>query len=249
MLLTNCFFAVRMFNNLLISIFLNTLSFQCTPQGGQIMNGLDNSSKKAETDQIIIQMGTEQPAAEETWKQIWTRKGKAEGGIENLLAFDGYERTHVNMKEVAAEISRRLDIQKEDKVLEVGCGAGALAQYLDCDYTGIDYSPTLVRRHIELLHNPVLVGEAANLPFKDKTFDKVICYGVFLYFDNKKYAQRATEELLRVAKKGVLIGELPIRSHRMEHLLFTPEEFEGWDISDGFYDPYRKDRFNAVLAF
>ena len=52
------------------------------------MNGLDNSSKKAETDQIIIQMGTEQPAAEETWKQIWTRKGKAEGGIENLLAFD-----------------------------------------------------------------------------------------------------------------------------------------------------------------
>ena len=52
-----------------------------------------------------------------------------------------------------------------------------------------------------------------------------------------------------MAKKGVLIGELPIRSHRMEHLLFTPEEFEGWDISDGFYDPYRKDRFNAVLAF
>ncbi len=180
------------------------------------MNGLDNSSKKAETDQLIIQMGTEQPAAEETWKQIWTRKGKAEGGIENLLAFDGYERTQVNMKEVAAEISRRLDIQKEDKVLEVGCGAGALAQYLDCDYTGIDYSPTLVRRHIELLHNPVLVGEAANLPFKDKTFDKVICYGVFLYFDNKKYAQRATEELLRVAKKGVLIGELPIRSHRTD---------------------------------
>ena len=120
---------------------------------------------------------------------------------------------------------------------------------MDCDYTGIDYSPTLVRRHIELLHNPVLVGEAANLPFKDKTFDKVICYGVFLYFDNKKYAQRATEELLRVAKKGVLIGELPIRSHRTEHLLFTPEEFEGWDISDGFYDPYRKDRFNAVLTF
>lgn len=215
------------------------------------MNKLENISRKSETNHTIIQTEAGQiiPAEEETWKQIWTRKGRAEGGIEDLLAFDGYERTQVDMEEVAAEISRRLDIQKEDKVLEVGCGAGALAQYLDCDYTGIDYSPTLVRRHIELLHNPVLVGEAANLPFKAKTFDKVICYGVFLYFDDKEYAQRAAEELLRVAKKSVLIGELPIRSHRTEHLLFAPEEFEGWDISDGFYDPYRKDRFNAALAF
>ena len=182
------------------------------------MNELENISRKSETDHTIIQTEAGQiiPAEEETWKQIWTRKGRAEGGIEDLLAFDGYERTQVDMEEVAAEISRRLDIQKEDKVLEVGCGAGALAQYLDCDYTGIDYSPTLVRRHIELLHNPVLVGEAANLPFKDKTFDKVICYGVFLYFDDKEYAQRAAEELLRVAKKSVLIGELPIRSHRTD---------------------------------
>lgn len=211
------------------------------------MIGSEKNSNRTVTAPVISQaVASENSTMEaETWKQIWTRKGRAAGGLENLLEFDGYERTQVDMKEVAAEIIRRLDIRKEDRVLEVGCGAGALAQYLDCDYTGIDYSPTLVRRHIELLHNTVLVGEAADLPFKDQFFDKVICYGVFLYFDNKTYAQKATEELLRVAKKGVLIGELPIRSHREEHLLFSPEEFEGWDISDGFYDPYRKDRFNA----
>lgn len=185
-----------------------------------------------------------QETANETWKEIWVRKGKEEGT--DLLAYDGYEATRVDMEEVARQITKRLDIKKGDKVLEVGCGAGALAQYLDCDYTGIDYSPTLVRKHIELLHNSVFTGEAADLPFKDQTFDKVICYGVFLYFDDKNYAKKATEELLRVAKKGVLIGELPIRSHRKEHLLFTKEEFEGWEISDGFYDPYRNDRFNAV---
>lgn len=188
-----------------------------------------------------------QETTKETWKQIWTRKGKAEGA--DLLAYDGYEATHVDMEEVARQIVKRLDIRKEDKVLEVGCGAGALAQYLDCDYVGIDYSHTLVKKHIEILHNSVLTGEAADLPFKDKYFDKVICYGVFLYFDNKEYAQAATKELLRVAKKGVLIGELPMRSHREEHLLYQKEEFEGWEISDGFYDPYRKDRFNAVQLF
>lgn len=183
----------------------------------------------------------------ETWKEIWTRKGKADSNTTDLLAYDGYEATQIDMEAVAKEIVTRLDIRKEDRVLEVGCGAGALAQYLDCDYVGIDYSPSLVQKHIEILHNSVLVGEAGDLIFKDKSFDKVICYGVFLYFDNKEYARKATAELLRVARSAVLIGEIPIRSHREEHLLFTPEEFPGWDISDGFYDPYRQDRFNAVM--
>ena len=190
-----------------------------------------------------------QEASKETWKQIWTRKGQADSSVTDLLAYDGYEATRVDMEEVARQITRRLDIKKNDKVLEVGCGAGALAQYLDCDYVGIDYSPTLVQKHIEFLHHSVLAGEAADLPFKDKSFDKVICYGVYLYFDNKEYAGKATKELLRVAKKGVLIGEIPMRSHRDEHLLFSKEEFQGGDISDGFYDPYRKDRFNAVYIF
>lgn len=185
-----------------------------------------------------------QETANETWKQIWVRKGKAEG--KDLLSFDGYEATQVDMEEVARQITKRLDIQKGDKVLEVGCGAGAIAQYLDCDYTGIDYSHTLVKKHIEILHNSVLTGEAADLPFKDHSFDKVICYGVYLYFDDKEYAKKATSELLRIARKSVLIGELPIRSHRKEHLLFTKDEFDGWEISDGFYDPYRSDRFNAI---
>lgn len=183
----------------------------------------------------------------ESWKQIWTRKGKAEGGVNDLLAFNGYERTQVDMKEVSACIIKELDIKKTDSVLEVGCGAGALAQYLDCNYVGVDYSETLVKKHIELLGNSVLVGEANNLIFKDKSFDKIICYGVFLYFDNKEYAWQAIEEFKRVARKGILIGEIPIRSHREEHLLFTKDEFKDWNITDGFYDPYRKDRFNASI--
>lgn len=183
----------------------------------------------------------------ETWKQIWTRKGNAEGTINDILAYDGYERTQVNMEEVAACITKELDIKPEDTVLEVGCGAGALAHYLKCRYVGVDYSETLVKKHIEFLGNSVLTAEAADLPFKDKSFDKVICYGVFLYFDDKEYAKKAVGELLRVAKEAVFIGELPIRSHREEHLLFTPDEFKGWTITDGLYDPYRKDRFNASL--
>lgn len=184
----------------------------------------------------------------ETWKEIWTRKGMAEGGAEQLLAFDGYEATKVNMEEVAAFITKELDIKPEDSVLEVGCGAGALASCLDCRYVGVDYSETLVRRHIEILNHSVLTGEANDLIFKDKSFDKVICYGVFLYFDSKAYAWQAVKEMMRVARKAIFIGELPVTSHREEHLLFLPEEFAGWKISEGCYDPYRKERFNAALT-
>ncbi|MEH7120601.1 methyltransferase domain-containing protein [Neobacillus vireti] len=187
--------------------------------------------------------------SKETWKDIWTRKGKAAGSKDDLLAYDGYEATQINMEEVAAQIVKALDIKPTDKVLEVGCGAGALAKYLDCEYVGIDYSPTLVQRHIEFLGNSVLVGEANDIIFKDNSFDKVICYGVFLYFDSDEYAQQAISELKRVAKTAVLIGELPIRSHRDEHKLYRKEDFTGWTITDGFYDPYRKDRFNATMFF
>lgn len=185
--------------------------------------------------------------SKETWKQIWLRKGKAEGCIEDMLAFDGYEKTRIDMKQVAMNIIRELDIKKEDRVLEVGCGAGALAQYLQCDYVGVDYSPTLVKKHIKFLRNSVLAGEADNLIFKDKTFDKVISYGVFMYFDNKQYAQRAISEFKRVAKKGILIGDLPMKSHSSDHLLFSKKEFEGWKITEGFYDPYRDSRFNVTM--
>lgn len=184
---------------------------------------------------------------QETWRQIWYRKGKESGGLDDILKYNGYEKTQIDMKEVAACITRELNIKTTDTVLEVGCGAGALAQYLKCNYVGVDYSETLVKKHIELLGNSVLVCEASNLLFKDKYFDKVICYGVFMYFDSIEYALQTINEIKRVAKGSILIGDLPMRSHSNKHLLFEKDLFKGWKITDGFYDPYRKDRFNATL--
>ncbi|WP_223592388.1 class I SAM-dependent methyltransferase [Neobacillus bataviensis] len=202
-----------------------------------------NQTQKVESQNSNL----EQP--KETWREIWTRKGKVSGSREDLLSYNGYEATQIDMPEVVAQIVKALDIKPTDKVLEVGCGAGALAQYLNCDYVGMDYSPSLVKKHIEILGNSVIVGEANDIPFKDKSFDKVICYGVFLYFDSEEYAQQAISELKRVAKKALMIGELPIRSHRLEHKLYKKEDFSDWAITDGFYDPYRNDRFNVTIFF
>lgn len=177
------------------------------------------------------------------WKEVWERKGR--GKTDNLEELDGYEDTTANVKEIANNIIKELDIKETDTVLEVACGAGGLAQYIKCaQYVGVDYSTTLVKKHIELLNNSVLHGEANNLIFKDKSFDKVFCFGAFHYFPNLEYATQAVNELKRVAKEAIFIGDLPITSHRDTHLLYRKEFFEGWKITDGYYNP---SRFNISL--
>ena len=175
------------------------------------------------------------------WKQIWERKGNLE--TDDLKELDGFEATTINPEEVVHQIAEILKIKKSDKVLEVGCGAGMIAQYLDCNYVGIDYSKSLVKKHIELLKHFVLVAKADDIPFKDKYFDKVFVYSVFHYFPDKKCVKKVIKELKRVCKEKIFIGDLPKKSQRKEHLLFRKSEFQGV-FSEGFYN---KDRFNVLI--
>ncbi|WP_252230048.1 class I SAM-dependent methyltransferase [Clostridium sp. ZBS15] len=177
------------------------------------------------------------------WKEVWERKGR--DTTRKLEVLDGYESTTANVAKIAKNIIKELDIKETDTVLEVACGAGGLAQYINCkSYVGVDYSTSLVKKHIELLNNSVLHGEASNLIFKNNTFDKVFCFGAFHYFPNQDYAQKAIDEMKRIAKKAIFIGDLPITSHREQHLLYKKDNFKDWKITDGYYNPCR---FNVSL--
>jgi len=178
------------------------------------------------------------------WHEIWEKKGNLV--TNNLKILDGYEDREFDPEEIAKQITSQLNIQKDEKILEVGCGAGMLAQYLNCDYVGIDYSKSLVKKHIEILKNPVIHCQANNILFKDNTFDKVFAYSIFQYFPNKKYAHQVVDEMKRIARKKIFIGDLPIKSHENEHLLFNKIELKEGVISEGFYN---KDRFNVIYDF
>ncbi len=178
-----------------------------------------------------------------TWKEIWTQKGEMKGTIDDLYVYDGWEKSKADIQTTADRISQELNIHPEDKVLEVGCGAGALAQYMNCQYYGIDYSQPLIKKHMEFFGNSVLYAEANDIPFKDKYFDKCFCWGVFLYFDSHKYAQEVIKEMKRVTKDGILIGELPIISHDDKHLLYQKEMFPEWMIQDAWTEVYKGKRF------
>ncbi len=198
---------------------------------------------------LQIEMGKQNMEYSGTWKEIWTQKGAMEGTKDDIRIYDGWEKSTADMKETAQRIAGLLDIRPTDRVLEVGCGAGGLAQYMDCEYIGIDFSPTLVKRCMEFYQKSAVVSEADDIPFKDGYFDKCFSWGVFLYFPDWEYTRRVVSEMTRVVKTGraIFIGELPKESHDSKHQLYREEQFEklGLQTARGWSEPYCDIRFNA----
>ncbi len=184
-----------------------------------------------------------------TWKEIWTKKGQEEGSKEDIRIFDGWEKSDTDIEYIAKKIIKILDIKPTDRVLEVGCGAGALAQYMDCDYVGIDFSKPLTEKCMAFWQKSAIFSEANDIPFKDKFFDKCFSFGCFLYFPDEEYVDQVLKEMQRVTKEKIFIGELPIESHNPRHMTYSKDKFVklGWETMDGWAKPYEQKRFNVYM--
>lgn len=178
------------------------------------------------------------------WDNIWLKKGEIASN--DLRVLNGYEKTGADFSDISFFIFKTLKLQKNNSVLEVGCGAGLLGQYFRewCSYCGADKSKTLVRKHKNILNNSVLVSEACSLPFKNDSFDAVFSFGVFHYFPSILYAKETVMEMQRISKNLIFIGDLPFDSHDSTHLLFKPTMFNGGIITNGLYEPNASKRFN-----
>lgn len=91
-------------------------------------------------------------------------------------------------------------------VLDVGCGTGALSEQLlaalpDCRLTGIDLSSAMVERaRIRLAARAeVIEGDAESLPFRDESFDLVVCNDSFHHYPDP---DRAAFQMWRVLRRG-----------------------------------------------
>lgn len=147
------------------------------------------------------------------WKNIWEKKAKvASDGIDlpNLIAIDGFatgagEFPVDSWLSFVQETKIKLRLKKEQKILEVGCGAGAFLLPIynsGVVVCGIDYSNS----HIELCSKIMKLGifkvaEANNIPFEDEFFDAVVSNSVFQYFADLEYAENVVSEIARVLKK------------------------------------------------
>ncbi len=88
---------------------------------------------------------------------------------------------------------------KPKKILEIGVGNKFVSNYLKSrgfNITTIDIDKRL---------KPDVVGDILKLPFKDQSFDVIVCYEVLEHIPYENL-QRALREMHRVSKKYVIIS-------------------------------------------
>ena len=96
--------------------------------------------------------------------------------------------------------------QEKLRILDVGCGTGALLEKLrnrfeDADLCGVDISPKMldVARSRNIANAVFAEGDAEHLPCDDRSFDIVLCCSSFHHYPDP---QKAAAEFLRVSRPG-----------------------------------------------
>nr|WP_285891262.1 class I SAM-dependent methyltransferase [Paenibacillus pasadenensis] len=100
------------------------------------------------------------------------------------------------------------------EVLDVGCGAGRIAIYLEgkgYQVTGTDVSEQLlnVAKEHSIKHNqPIryIQNEGVGLPFKDAEFDAIIGFKVLCYIPTRKLRAQALKEYSECSSLAVSVS-------------------------------------------
>jgi len=109
--------------------------------------------------------------------------------------------------------AKRLELEKFNFILDVGCGEGhwtrTLSPYLKntAEITAVDSDPKWFKDNKEVtnyfqrssLKFKLMKGDAQNLPFPDESFDLVTCQTVLIHVP---FPEKAIKEMKRVLKPG-----------------------------------------------
>lgn len=114
--------------------------------------------------------------------------------------------------QITQEIIKKIELRKEDHVLEIGCGSGVLGNIIrkNCNiYFGFDASRLMLKKFQTEYNNQMasnlIQASATQIPFRDNFFDKVVMNGVSMYFPNKKFLFNVLNEIKRVSNNDSLI--------------------------------------------
>lgn len=144
-------------------------------------------------------------------------------------------------------MSKRLNLDRIESVLDVGCGVGHWGQLLanilpsQVNLIGVDREPLWVQKAIQRARQFGLnerfsyqEGDINKLNFSDNTFDLVTCQTVLIHMKNP---QEALKEMLRVLKPGGLI------------FLAEPHNFSSWSLGSSLSENMEIDEALKRLKF
>ena len=122
----------------------------------------------------------------------------------DTTAFDGIERALVDF----------VGDNTDHRVLEAGCGTGhwlAVLESRGFSVAGLDASSEMLERAKNRAPNAALKqGRADRIPWKDKSFDRVVCINAFHHFDGKGAFISEARRVLRADGGLMIIGLDPL---------------------------------------
>lgn len=126
----------------------------------------------------------------------------------NEMASCWDERFYTNkLKKRLAEIVLLFNIKSNELILDVGTGTGGIIPYL-LDYTkpygfihAIDFAEEMIkiakRKFFHENRVEFHVCSVYSIPFQNRFFDKIICFGAFPHFEDKSKALREMNRVLK----------------------------------------------------
>nr|CAX68897.1 SAM-dependent Methyltransferase 11 [uncultured bacterium] len=113
-------------------------------------------------------------------------------------------------------IVRGLDLKKDHALIDLGCGGGWILNFLNHGLSnppiGLDFCRPMLESARKLSPNAAFVqGEIGRLPFKNESFDRVLCYFVLINMMDDALIFQSISDIYRIVRKSgvVLIGQLP----------------------------------------
>jgi SAM-dependent methyltransferase len=113
-------------------------------------------------------------------------------------------------KEYRHKLYEKIDLKNKTRILDVGCGTGAItsdiAEITEGIVIGIDIDSEkleVATKALSDVPNILLIkADATNLPFEDDTFDLVVFTLVIMFVKDQ---QKALNEMTRVTKSGGIV--------------------------------------------
>jgi len=125
------------------------------------------------------------------FKELGAQLRKPSGFFGQLVA----KMMNVRNKGFYEKMIRELNIQKEDKIFEIGYGPGlgiySIAHKYDCSLAGIDFSELMYKKaskkNKKIINKGIVnlsFGDLLNLEPKHEEYNKVFCLNVIYFWDN-----------------------------------------------------------------
>ena len=166
------------------------------------------------------------------WFELWNKRAmdaqSSDSLLGKLIKVDGFDHPEVgdyNEEEwikLCSHFGRVIGLKENDKVLELGCGAGAFLLSLQkeflCEIFGIDYSESVIEIARNNLNGTFITSDASQVSKMNEAFDLIFLHSVMQYFPSLDYTCKVIEEAyLNLADDGK-IGLLDVNDKAKEDI-------------------------------